>query len=202
MYCNLIVKIEVWTARVSQLSYFLIWSSVISRITNIVTNYLNLNFQTPEQLKFSCMAIAEGARLAGHINSETLSDIYNPESDSDRIKDRISSSSSDDEDSGPPPLPPPRTESLIKEAPIYQQRQNGIAAIANPEFEIPDRLAEAETVNGGCDHDQDQEESSLKFDVSSNFLFSYLINKVRNYFRVHFHLNLSVLKKSFNWSNF
>jgi hypothetical protein len=152
----------------------------------VLTNYLNLNFQTPEQLKFSCMAIAEGARLAGHINSETLSDIYNPESESDRIKDRISSSSSDDEDSGPPPLPPPRTESLIKEAPIYQQRQNGIAAIANPEFEIPDRLAEAETVNGACDHDQDQEESSLKFDVSSNFLFFYLINKVRNYFRVYF----------------
>jgi hypothetical protein len=117
------------------------------------------------------MAIAEGARLAGHINSETLSDIYNPESDSDRIKDRISSSSSDDEDSGPPPLPPPRTESLIKEAPIYQQRQNGIASIANPEFEIPDRLAEAETVNGACDHDQDQEESSLKFDVRAIFYF-------------------------------
>jgi hypothetical protein len=133
-------------------------------------------FQTPEQLKFSCMAIAEGARLAGYINSETLSDIYsnNSESVADRMKDLSSSSS--DEDSGPPPLPPPRTESLVKEAPIYQQRQNGIGG--NPEFEIPNRLAEAEITNGGCDHDQDE----LKIEVKYKFLLvvlKFLTNKAK-----------------------
>ena len=63
------------------------------------------------------------------------------------------------QDSGPPPLPPPRTESLIKEPPpAYQARQlNGLGP-TNPEFEIPDRLAVAEVVNGDCHHDQEEEE--------------------------------------------
>lgn len=105
--------------------------------------------QTPEQLKFSCLAIAEGARVAGYINSETLSDIYEPETPMIPVKDAYVASSDSEDDTGPPPLPPPRTESLAKDI-ILQQ--NGIGT--NPEFEIPNRLTEAE-VNG--DHEQEEE---------------------------------------------
>lgn len=104
------------------------------------------------------MAIAEGARLAGYIDSDKFSVIVNNESAADRfqVPSSSSSSSSSDEDSGPPPLPPPRSESLIaKEVPV---RQNGVSV--NPEFEIPDRLSEA--VNG--DHEPD--DSNDKTDVS------------------------------------
>lgn len=70
--------------------------------------------QTPEQLKFSYMAIAEGARLGGHISSEVLSEIYNTSNISGRIKDCFIMDESDEE-GGPPPLPPPRSDSLSKD---------------------------------------------------------------------------------------
>ena len=123
------------------------------------------DFQTPEQLKFSCLAIAEGARAAGHLTSNKLSTIVDNES-GERFRDRVSSSDSSDEDSGPPPLPPPRSESLAaKEVP--PPRQNGIGA--NPEFEIPDRLIEA--VNGACDHETD--DSSPNSDVRALLASEY-----------------------------
>lgn len=71
--------------------------------------------QTPEQLKFSYMAIAEGARLGGYISSEVLSEIYNASNNSGRTKDGFVIDESDDE-GGPPPLPPPRSDSLSKES--------------------------------------------------------------------------------------
>ena len=62
--------------------------------------------QTPDQLKFSYIAIAAGATQAGLVESNKLSEIcqQSPRNDS--------SSDSSDDDMGPPPLPPPRSESL------------------------------------------------------------------------------------------
>ncbi len=82
--------------------------------------------QTPDQLKFSYLAIAEGARQAGHVSDNILAGkncsvcaiilntIYNimllfkglP------LQKEVALTDDSDDDGAPPPLPPPRSESL------------------------------------------------------------------------------------------
>jgi tyrosine-protein phosphatase non-receptor type 1 len=73
-------------------------------------NYRMGLIQTPDQLKFSYLAIAEGARQEGSIQLDIMADYgeQNPPAlPSDDSED-------DDDDDQPPPLPPPRSESLLR----------------------------------------------------------------------------------------
>lgn len=80
--------------------------------------------QTPDQLRFSYLAIIEGAKRA---NAE------NENGDRDTSSDEVESAASEDdveeeEDDEPPPLPPPRTESLLRSAvttPASEVIENG-----------------------------------------------------------------------------
>lgn len=103
-------------------------------------NYRMGLIQTPDQLKFSYVAIAAGAYQAGHLEAANkLSEICQSQlaaaaaaaggrgsrgqgrngfdsSSSDSDSDEDDDDSDDDDDMGAPPLPPPRTESLLKAA--------------------------------------------------------------------------------------
>jgi len=67
--------------------------------------------QTPDQLKFSYLAIAQGAAEDGHIDRDILADVPKS-SNGGGMSLANADSSSEDEDGAPPPLPPPRSESL------------------------------------------------------------------------------------------
>ena len=97
--------------------------------------------QTVDQLKFSYMAIVEGAKQLGVIPQDALSDLVGPKPPPPRNSDPETSSSSDgeaelieDEESDEdiaPPLPPKRSESLLKSN-VYS---NGLDSLANmPDF--------------------------------------------------------------------
>ena len=103
--------------------------------------------QTVEQLKFSYLAIVEGAKEMGLISHDALSDLTRPPTRPMRISDSSSSSDDDlndddetdeDEDDNAPPLPPRRSESLIKS----NMYNNGLGNFQNMEnFDnIPDFL--------------------------------------------------------------
>ena len=103
--------------------------------------------QTVEQLKFSYLAIVEGAKEMGLISQDALSDLTRPPTRPMRISDSSSSSDDDlndddetdeDEDDNAPPLPPRRSESLIKS----NMYNNGLGNFQNMEnFDnIPDFL--------------------------------------------------------------
>ena len=123
--------------------------------------------QTVDQLKFSYMAIAEGARQAELISSDSpaLSAILPPKSKvsgsttvyaSARALDSSSSSDSSsdfDYGLGPPPLPPPRSESLLAsnsnmtaEQRLHQQQNQQVYVNGNdgsgPGLLLPADIAE------------------------------------------------------------
>ena len=78
--------------------------------------------QTVDQLKFSYMAIVEGAKELGLLPRDALSDLRGPPPPPMRQDSSTSSSDSDDDDDDDtedddelaPPLPPRRSESLLK----------------------------------------------------------------------------------------
>ena len=74
--------------------------------------------QTPDQLKFSYLAIAEGARQSGHVSDNLLA-AWQQQNEPTQI-------SSDDSDSDEvPPVPPKRNESLGVNGEDYQKPLNG-----------------------------------------------------------------------------
>lgn len=90
-------------------------SVVVKEILMELRNYRMGLIQTPDQLKFSYLAIVEGARQMGLISADALSELSRPPaSEADHSSDSSSSGydDNDDDSNGPPPLPPPRMESL------------------------------------------------------------------------------------------
>ncbi len=101
--------------------------------------------QTVEQLKFSYMAIVEGAKQLGHLPKDALSDLVGPKppdpiqtnpSDSDSSSDWEFDDENDNDDSDndelAPPIPPRRSESLLKSN-LFNS--NGVESFRNmPEF--------------------------------------------------------------------
>ena len=90
--------------------------------------------QTPDQLKFSYLAIVEGAKEMGLLPKDFLSDLVRPPTIELRTSDSSSSSSDDDaenDDGNAPPLPPRRSDSLVKSN-LYN---NGLDSFAKlPDF--------------------------------------------------------------------
>ncbi len=84
--------------------------------------------QTSDQLKFSYIAIVEGAKQLGHISKDILVNIAQTPPPVNR-RSSTSSSSSDDDDDGPPPLPPRRSDSLIKSSLFNGNNDNNIIVV-------------------------------------------------------------------------
>ena len=94
-------------------------SVCVKEILLELRNYRMGLIQTPDQLKFSYLAIVEGAKQLGLISKDTLTNLVRPPVRP--LKPMDSSSSSDDfdddideDDENVPPLPPRRSESLVK----------------------------------------------------------------------------------------
>lgn len=110
--------------------------------------------QTPDQLKFSYLAIIEGARQRGLISNDILADLQCQRAPT-------SSEISDDEDEqdvhggGPPPLPPPRNESLRQQLQDILCNNHTNNGVFPKESIIPDQLSLAPSQSNG--HGQNTE---------------------------------------------
>lgn len=125
-------------------------------------NYRMGLIQTVDQLKFSYMAIVEGARQQGFLPKDCLTDLTGPkppprrdsvtssssdDADDDDSDDTDDTEEDDDDDDLAPPLPPRRSESLLK-SPLYnngtQEQEIPTVLTAN----LIEDLALQEQVNG------------------------------------------------------
>jgi len=136
-------------------------SVCVKEILLELRNYRMGLIQTPDQLKFSYLAIVEGAKGLGLISREILSELVRPPTRPLLPSDSSSSSDDDlddedvdlddsEEDDNAPPLPPRRSESLIKS----NLHNNGLDNFSNT---IPTFLKEQ--VNGN-NHDSSTTSSS------------------------------------------
>jgi len=127
-------------------------------------NYRMGLIQTVDQLKFSYMAIVEGARQHGFLPKDALSDLTGPKPPPQRQSDTSSSSDDDDdddvqddteddeddEDDLAPPLPPRRSESLLKSNFYNNGTQEQVQQDSNPALnaDLPAVILLQEQVNG------------------------------------------------------
>lgn len=117
-------------------------SVCVKEILLELRNYRMGLIQTPDQLKFSYLAIVEGAKQLGLISKDILTNLVRPPirplrpSDTSSSSDDLDDDIDDDDDENAPPLPPRRSESLVKSN-LYN---NGLESFADiPDF-LPEQL--------------------------------------------------------------
>ena len=112
--------------------------------------------QTEQQLKFSYMAIIEGAKQLELISTDLLADMIKPP-----VNRRSSTSSSSSDDDEAPPLPPRRSDSLVKSNLFNGNEMIIIAGEEDDDFNaLPAYLREQAVISNTNGHNESSTSSS------------------------------------------